>query len=423
MRRRLAVPAMALAGALVLSACSDKATDSGGGGGGGEGEAADLATDFGVSDDTITLGVLTDESGPFKDLGLGVVQGHELWIEETNADGGVCERDIAIEVRDHGYKADTATIQYPELEPNILGFMQLLGSPINAALDQNLIDDEVTSVALSWSSFILDNPYVVIPGTTYDIEMINGLSYLLEEGLIAEGDTIGHIYIQGEYGENGLLGAQYFTEQHGMTLESVQVTSTDTDMRNIVTGFAGQGVTAIALTSTPGQTASAAAVNAQLGLNVPLVGNNPTFAPQILNAESAASLENFYLVASSVPYSSEVEQAVAVAEAYEAAGYAELPNAGVTYGYAIAEIWGQIMEQACENGDMTRAGIQEALRQSENITTGELVADLDFSSVGTPATRQVYVATPNLDLPGGVEQISELFVSADAEEYVAPHQS
>ena len=423
MRRRLAVPAMAIAGVLALGACSDKATDTGGGGGGGGGEEeAEVATDLGVTDTDITFGVLTDNSGPFKDLGLGVVYGHQLWADEVNADGGVCEREIKLEVRDHGYKADTATVLYPELEPNILGFMQLLGSPINAALDQNLIDDEVTAVALSWSSFILDNPYVIIPGTTYDIEMINGLSYLLEEGQIAEGDTVGFIYIEGEYGENGLAGAEYFAEQHDITLSPVQVTSTDTDMRNIVTGFSGEGVTAIGLTTTPSQTASTAAVNAQLGLDVPLVGNNPVFAPQILNPESAPALANLYVALSSVPYSSDVAKAQEIAAAYEEAGHPELPNGGVPYGYAIGEIWGQLLERACENGDMTRAGIQEALTQSDNITTEELVADLDFSTTGTPATREVYVATPNIDLPGGLEQLGPLFVSPDAESYVAPHQ-
>lgn len=422
MRRALALPAVVMAGALALAACSSKAEDTGGGGGGGEG-AAGVATDFGVTDSEITLGVLTDNTGPFKDLGIGIVQGHQLWIDEVNAAGGVCERQIVMEVRDHGYKADTAVIQYPELEPDVLGFMQILGSPINAALDQDLIDNETTGVALSWSSEILDNPYVIIPGTTYDIEMINGLSYLLEEGRIAEGDTVGHIWIDGEYGANGLRGAQYFAEQHGINLVDAKVTSTDADMRNIVTGFAGQGVTAIGLTTTPAQTASAAAVNAQLGLNVPMIGNNPVFAPQLLASPAAPALNQLlYVAASSVPFSSEVPKAQEIATAYEEGGFTELPSGGVPYGYAIGEIWGQLIQLACDNGDLTRAGIQTALQEGTDITTDQLVADLDFSSPGSPATREVYVAVPDTELPGGLRQVKPLFVSPDAEDYTAPHQ-
>lgn len=417
MNVRRSLVTLAVAGALSLSACSDKGTS--GGGGGGEG---DLATDKGVTGDTITLGVLTDQSGPFVQLGTGVVDGHQIWADEINADGGICERQIELEVRDHGYAADTGVVQFQEIEPNVLGFMQILGSPILAALDQPLLDTESTSVALSWSSFLLKNPYIVIPGTTYDVEMINGLSYLLDEGKIKEGDTIGYIYLEGEYGENGLLGAEYFAEQHDLKLETVKVLPTDTDLRNVVTGLRGKGVKGIGITVTPAQTLSVATVSAQLGLNVPIVGNNPTFAPAIVTPETAPVLKNYFFVASSAPYNADIEAAKNVATAYEALGKDAVPNGGIPYGYAIGEIWGQLLETACENGDMTRAGIQEALADSSEITTDELVADLDLTSPGSPATREVYIAQADADAPGGATQIGELFTSEDAAAYVAPEE-
>ena len=402
-RRALAV---AVVGALSLAACSDKSEGGG--------------ADKGVNDDTIKLGVLTDQSGPFVQLGTGVTDGHQIWVDEINAAGGICDKDIELVVRDHGYEADAGVVAYQEIEPDVLGFMQVLGSPINAALDAQYTENETTVVALSWSSFILKNPYIVIPGTTYDVEMINGLSYLLEEGQIKEGDTIGFVYIDGEYGENGLLGAEYFAEQHDLTLEKVKVQATDTDLRNVTTSLKGKGVTAIGLTSTPAQTLSVATVSAQLGLDVPLVGNNPTFAPAILTPETAPALENFYLVASATPYSSEVPKAQEVAEAYQALGKSEVPNGGIPYGYAIGEIWGQLLQQACDNDDLTREGIQEALKESTALSTEQLVADLDFSSQGSPATREVYIGIPDIDAEGGITQQGDLFVSPDAESYTAP---
>ncbi len=407
-RRLLATAAVAT---LALTACSSKSSESSGG-----------AVEAGVTEDTISLGVLTDQSGPFIQLGTGTVDGHQIWADEVNAAGGICGRDIELVVRDHGYQADAGVLAYQELLPEVLGFMQILGSPVIAALDQQLIDNETTSVALSWSSFLLKNPYVVIPGTTYDIEMINGLSYLLDQGEIAEGDTIGFIYLEGEYGENGLLGAEYFAEQHDMTLETVKVLPTDTDLRNPVTGLRGAGVTAIGLTTTPSQTLSVATVSAQLGLDVPLVGNNPTFAPAILTKETQPLLENFSLVASAAPYSSDVPKAKEVATAYEDLGKPEPANAGIPYGYAIGEIWGQILETACEADDLTRSGIQDALAASTDISTDQLVADLDLTSPGSPATREVYIGTPDIQAPGGITQDGDLFTSPDAESYVAPEE-
>lgn len=420
MRRAAVVPAVALAGVLALASCSTMAQQSSG----GSGKTGSVTTDFGVTRSEITLGALTDYTGPFSGLGLGAVAGNQIWINETNAAGGVCGRKITLTVRNHGYDTGQAKIQYAALEPAVLGFMQILGSPVNAALSQDLIDNETTSVALSQSSEILDNPYVIIPDTTYDVEMINGLSYLMEQGKIRDGDTIGYIWIDGEYGANGLRGARYFAEKHNLTVRDAKVASTDSDLRNVVAGFAGNPrVKAIALTTTPAQTASAAEVNQQLGLKVPMVGNNPVFAPQLLAGPAAGALVNLAVVASSVPFSSEVPRAQHVAQAFQQGGYEGQPNSGVPYGYAIGKIWGQLLQRACNNGDITRAGIQEALRQSTDITTDNLVTDLDFAKPGAPAARKVYVGVPDAAVPGGVRQVTPLFVAPEAQSYAAPHQS
>jgi ABC-type branched-subunit amino acid transport system substrate-binding protein len=409
----------ALLAALALAGCSTRAPDAATGGGDGE-----VTTDVGVTAETITLGVLTDTSGPFRNLGTGITQGNQLWADELNARGGVCDRQIELEVADSSYKADIGTTQYRTQQPNILGYLQLLGSPINAALRGNLESDEVTSLALSWSSFILDNPYQIIPGTTYDLEMINGMRYLQDQGLIKDGDTLGHIYIGGEYGDNGFLGAKYYAQQHGLTLQPAQVAAADTDMTNIVTGFQGAGVSAILLTTTPAQTASTLNAANALGLDVPVLGNNPVFDPATnLAGPAAASVDNLYVVASSVPYSSEVAKAQEVKAAFEAKFPDAQKNAGVPYGYAGGLIWEQILTQACENGDLTRKGVHDAFLASANITSEDLVAsELNFSEAGSPPSRSVYIAQADPTQEGGLRQVVEPFTAPEAESYKAPHE-
>ena len=425
MRWALALLAVPLAGVLALAGCatmvqSSEAQQSGG----GPGRTGNVTTDFGVTRSDITLGALTDYSGPFSEFGLGVVQGSQIWVNETNAAGGVCGRKIKLAIRNHGYDTGQAKIQYAALEPTVLGFMQILGSPVNAALDQDLIHNETTAVALSQSSELLGNPYVIIPGTTYDVEMINGLSYLMEQGKIRDGDTIGHIWVNSEDGANGLRGAQYFAEKHHLTVRDAKVSATDSDLRDVITGFAGNPpVTAIALTTTPEQAASAAVANQQLGLNVPMIGNNPVFTPQLLEGPAAAALVNLTVVASSVPFSSDVPQAQQVARAFQQGGFEGRPHSGVPYGYAIGEIWGELLQRACTNGDLTRAGIQEALRQSVDIATDKLVADLDFAKPGAPAAREVYVGVPDAVVSGGIRLVKPLFVAPEARSYAAPHQN
>lgn len=290
---------------ILATACSSKAENNDKGSTGSDGVKAGV----GVTDKTITLGVMTDQSGVFKNLATAITRGNELWVKEVNAAGGVCGRKLDLDIVDHGYKADTAKTLYPQLEPKVLGFLQLTGSPIMAALGGDVQSDKVTTTPASWSSELLSNPYVMIVGTTYDIEMIDGLSYLQSKGMIKDGDTVGHIYVDGEYGANGLRGARYYAEKHNLKLREVKLTSTDTDLTNVVTGLKGDGVKSILLTTTPGQTGSALAANKALGLNVPVLSNNPAFDPVLHKGPAAKALDKLYVAASTVPYSADIPKA------------------------------------------------------------------------------------------------------------------
>lgn len=418
MRRLPALLAAALASFLALTGCSTGLPDSG-----TRAKPRELIVDFGVTSTEIMLGALTDNSSPFSELGTGVLNGQQLWIKATNAEGGICQRQIKLKIGDYQDNAVQAAAQYTALEPKVLGFMQIVGSAANAALSQRMIDNETTVVALSGSSDLLSNPYVIIPAATYDIEMINGLSYLMEQGTIREGDTIGHIWLDGGYGANALRGVQYFAQRHHLTLRETKVTAEST-MRDAVAAFAaGPRVRAIALSTTPQQAASAAAANQEVGLNVPMAGNSPVFTPRLLTGAAAGALHNLSVVASSVPFSSAVPKATQVAGAYRQAGYQQPPNSGVPYGYAIGQIWGQLLERACINGDLSRSGVQEALHQLTTITTDKLVADLSFAKPGSPAARETSVAVPDPAVPGGIREVRPLFASPDAKTYIAPHQT
>lgn len=417
MRRALVLPVVALASALTLTGCSMAAPS------GTQAKPKDLTTDVGVTRAEITLGALTEYSGPFKDLGIGVVHGQQVWVKETNTAGGICGRKIKLEIRDDEDDVSKAKTQYAALEPTVLGFMQILGSSVTTALSPSLIDNETTAIVLSRSSDLLSNPYVIIPATTYDVEMINALSYLMEQGKIHDGDTVGHLWLDGEYGTNGLRGARYFAQRHHLTLRDAKVTTTS-DMRRFVAAFAGAPrVTAIALSTTPDQTAAALTANQQLRLNVPMIGNSAAFSPQLLFGPAAGALGNLSVMESSVPFSAVAPRAQHVAEAYRQAGYLQLPNSGVPYGYAIGKIWGQLLKRACTNGNMSRSGIQEALLQSTNITTDGLVADLNFTKPGSPASRETSVDVPDAAALGGLREVKPLFVAPDAQGYVAAHQT
>jgi hypothetical protein len=154
-----------------------------------------------------------------------------------------------------------------------------------------------------------------------------------------------------------------------------------------------------------------------------MIGNGPVFAPALLATPAAAALSKLYVVASAVPFDSNVPKAKELATQFTKENPDIKPSFTVQYGYAQGLIWGQILTKACEAKDLSRAGIHAAYQASNNITTDKLVSDLDFSKPGSPSASTVYIGQVDKDTPGGLKQVQALKEFPDAKTYKAPHES
>jgi ABC-type branched-subunit amino acid transport system substrate-binding protein len=403
--------------AVVAGACSTKDDEPSATAESGDSGAA-LETGPGVTDDSITLGVLTDQSGPFAGASKGIAQGRQLFWDARNAEGGVCDRSVGFTVSDHAYNAQNAATHYADMQPNVLAFDELLGSPMIDALRPNIDRDNVLTMAVSFSSSLLDSPNIVVTGATYDIEMINAIEWLLDEGRIAQGDTVGHIYLEGDYGENALAGAEYAADQLGVEIAAQKVQPTDADLTAPVTALEDAGASVVLLTTTPPQAASAVAVAQANGLDMTFVGSNPTFSPALLASPAAEALQASYEMVSPIaPYASDAAGPTSVRDAFAATFDGETPTHFVLYGYAQGELMAQILETACENGALTRAGLQEAFQSLDNVDTGGLVAAMNFSDPGQPPAREVHILKPDAGVDGGLVEVQGLFASPLAVEF------
>jgi ABC-type branched-subunit amino acid transport system substrate-binding protein len=401
--RRARAGALIAAAALVtITGCSTKATDGGGSGGGGS-QNGGVTTGRGISDNTITLGSLTDLSGVFAALGKDVTQAQDLYWQQQNDKGGVCGKfKVKTEVKDHGYVVQNAVQLYSGMKSDVLAIEQTIGSPINVALADQLQADHMVNIPEAWARSLTTNPENAVVGATYDVEMINGLDYLLQQGMIHEGDKLGHIYFEGDYGANGLAGSKYFASKHNMTVEEAQIKSTDTDMTAQVTKFKADGVKAILLTVAPKATASAAGVAAQVGLNVPILGNNPVYDPGLLASPAGPALKAHLYIASPVTTFDKQPQLL---KDYQAKyPDAKTPSLGVIHGYADAMVMDAFLEKACANGDLTPEGLTKAKQSLANVDTKGLVVPLDYSKPGQSPSTKSYILQP-ADGPGGAKQI------------------
>ncbi|MFC9245569.1 ABC transporter substrate-binding protein [Streptomyces sp. NPDC057136] len=406
------IPAVCAALTLTLVGCSGKAADNGG----DKQDKSGVKTGEGVTSSKITLGALTDMTGVYASLGKSVTQAQQLWVKQTNAAGGICDRKVELTVRDHGYDPQKAIAAYTELEPDVLGFTQFIGSPFVAAVEQRIdTQDKGLVLPQAWSASLLGSKYVRVLGATYDIETINLIDYLLTEKRIAKGDKIGHVYFEGDYGENALAGSEYAAKEAGLTVVQQKIKPTDNDMTAQVSALKQAGVKAIVISAGPRQAASLVGVAAATGFDVPVVGNNSAYAPQLLKTQAGpALLKDYYIASSTLPIGDPGAGPAKLAKEYAAQYPKDGLDNGVVAGYTAASVYGEALKKACEAKDLTREGVDKALLTLTAYDNGFGITH-NFSDPAAPSTRQSTIMKPDATAPGGLKVVRPASVAPAAE--------
>jgi ABC-type branched-subunit amino acid transport system substrate-binding protein len=395
--------AAVLAAVAVVAAaggCSNKAQDTGSST--ASGGAASVKTDTGIEGTTISLGVLTDLTGVFAALGKDITNANTLYWKDNK----VCDKyDVKLKVNDTGYVPQTGVQLYSAMKDSILAMQQTIGSPINTALAPDYTADKMVNFPSAWAQTLTEIPGTGVVGATYSVEIANGYDYMFQKGLLKDGDTVGHIYFEGEYGANGLAGTQAVAKERNLKVVEAQIKSSDQDMSSQITQFKAAGVKMVALTVAPTQLASAAAAMEAQGLDVPILGNNPVFAPGLLQGPAANKIKKDLYVASPV---SGFDQHPDLLKQYQAAYPNAAPSLGVLVGIGMSEIMKQVLDSACANGDLTHQGVLDAFNGLTKVDTGGVVVPIRGYKTGKSPSLQSFVLQP-ADVPGGAKVVQDAF--------------
>ncbi|WP_437075419.1 ABC transporter substrate-binding protein [Streptomyces sp. enrichment culture] len=416
--RRLLLTSALAALLLVTTACSSKAGDDDAGNG-----ADGVKSGPGVTDKTVKLGALTDLTGPYATLGKSIVQAQQMWADETNAAGGICGRKVEIVVEDHGYDVQKAVTAYADISPDVVALPQVIGSPVVAALLDDLERDKMLTFPQAWAASLLGKESVQVVGTTYDLDMIAAVDFLTRTKGLKKGDSIGHVYFEGDYGANALEGSEWAAERAGLKVVAQKIKATDTDLSAQVSALRKAGVKAILISAGPAQTASLAGVAASRGLMVPIVSNAPGFAPQLMKTPAAKALAGLLNVVSAAPApSSDLPGVRKMVAAYEKKYPGSPVDSGVLSGYNAAQLLGADLKKACAAGSLAREDVIKAHRSQQNADTG-LGTVLNFSDVNRPASVKTYVLKPDAKAVGGLVGVEDAHTAPGVEEYLQSRTS
>jgi ABC-type branched-subunit amino acid transport system substrate-binding protein len=409
-------PALVAAAACLfaVTACSTTEPEAAGGG-----DSGDVETGNGVTDSAINIGVLTDLSGPFAAGAAVQVTEFQAYWDQVNADGGICDRDVEMQVQDHAYDPQKAVSLYRSMSSDIVALQQVLGGPTSAAVLPLAQQDSVYVGGVGWASSALEYENNQLPGASYSIQGANAIDYLVDELGLAEGDSVGVVYFVGDYGSDALAGAQHAADERGLTIVPQEITPAVTDLSAQASALVQEGVQAVVLGAAPAQLASLAGVLSSQGADVPIVGMNPTFNPALLNTPAAdALLANTYSITSVAPYASD---APGVQEAN--AMYTEADPEGaigweVPLAYGQAELLKAALEDACDAGDLTPEGVVAAVGEASDVDTDGVFPDgLDYTQVGESPTRTVFVSKVSDTAEAGLEVLDDAYEGPSAQSY------
>ncbi len=403
-------------------ATDNDATDDDSGDEGGM-ETEELAAVPGFDGSTISVGVISDFSGPVAIIGVPLTAGGQVYYDYINSQGGIAGQYLieTVEV-DHQYSPATAVQVYNEVKDDVVIVGQLLGTPITNAVLESLKEDDLVAAPASLDAFWVREQNLLPTGAPYQIQAINGLDWWVNEG----GGSVDQVYcsfIQDDpYGEAGQEGVDFAAENLGFAItETARYVSGDTDFSAQIQQLDGAGCEVVFLVTTPSVTGAALGTAAAGGYSPQWIGLSPSWINALAGSPLAPYLQaNFVVVAEGSTWGdASIPGMATMIERLEEFAPDQEPDYYFTFGYLQAHAVTRVLEAAVEKGDLSREGIIEALNNLGTVAFEGLAGDYFY---GTPderiAATQNTIFKVNPDVPNGVEAASVGYQASFADDFV-----
>lgn len=370
---------------------------------GDDGDAMEIATDFGVDLDAgvIRIGMLSDLTGPFGPLVSAIVAGYQAYVDDVNANGGIEGLELELVVRDTVYVVDTHIQFYNEIKDDVVAIGHSTGSPHTVALNADLQADGMLAIPLTWYSGWSDssmNANLLSHGTPYCVEAHNTIGYLVEEHLDGA-STIAIASLPGDYGQDSAQGAKLAAEAAGLEIvydgEGAIIPTDESSITSVANGIADSGADIAWVATTPGTFSSIFGQALAAGYQGTWSGPSPSWSPAyiapdspIKDAISASFIGGTYTAGWTT------EGAESFHGMLEAAG---LPLSDYYFeGIVEAKILEAALRQAYANGDMTRQGVLDAAKSLDNVSFDGIAPDESYTGADNDRLqRQGYVFAPD----------------------------
>ena len=399
-----------------------------------------LLTDKGVTQDPcpdavnpdngcIELGALVDLSGPFQQFGKAALAGAQAYWKHVNEEGGVRHEDndgvearfdvdVSRYVEDNADDVATHLDRFEQIEPDILALALSFGTSTTDEALHDYIKHDVVAVPFGWWSGWNFEPLVAESGANYCFQAMNGMDWALAQ--LGGGTPINHVVVVATpdlYGEDVVAGVEYWTDpaRRGepnaripfVPAEHVVEVEPGGDVSAAVDRIVAVSPEVVVLATGPEQTASIAKETAAKGWRGLLIGMAPTFDPSLLDDPAVADVltRRYFRIAGFGPLT---QGGKAYRDMREALGIGahvagplpadKLPaNDAWIAGWVSQYPLEHALEDAIKSGDLTRAGLADAIEKTDVKYDAALPATRYDGDPTENSQRKTWVLRPARD--------------------------
>ncbi|HEX2154012.1 MAG TPA: ABC transporter substrate-binding protein [Acidimicrobiia bacterium] len=373
-------------------------------------EGGDVTTDVGVTEDTITVGLIADLTGIFAPLVQDIVAAQEVYWDIVNENGGIAGRTVETLVVDNAYDPDQHRTQYEAIRNEVAIISQSTGSPHTSGVIDLMVEDDIVALPLSWYSGWADPAFdqgaALEQQTNYCIEAMNVVEYVSQQLEEENGEppTWAVVSFPGEYGQDGAFGAKHAIEELGLELvfdgEGLVTPDPADPETEIITGITQNAPDAVFATVNPSNLGVLMGGAAQAGYTGTWTGSVPSYDFRMLDSPVAPVVDSSYVQPGyNVLWNTDVPGMQPLVDAMLAARPDLRPSDAFVLGWLEAVTVERILRDAAESGDMTRAGIKAAALALEGLSFDGLAPDQSYSPPDSPnefITREIAIFDPDL---------------------------
>jgi ABC-type branched-subunit amino acid transport system substrate-binding protein len=404
--------------ALVAAACGGTKKSSTTGGT----KALTAAPGFDPVAKTINLGVITPLTGPVAVIGVPLTNGTDTWFKYLNEEkGGVAgQYKVVLQKEDSQYKPDLGVQAYDKLKPNVSLIAQLLGTAVTKAVLTKMKADNTMAAPASLDADWVRDPNLIPVGGPYQIQMINAASYLVQD-LNQKSNVFCSLIQDDAYGQAGQQGIDFAAKELGFTVKTTaKFTTPATDFTAQIQQLKSAGCQDVFLVATPSDTGKALGAAAQLQFAPQWVGQSPTWIGSFIKTPLLPYLQaHFLLTAEGTEWGdTSVQGMTDMLTRIQKYSPGQQPDIYFVFGYYQARAVTALLEKAIALGDMSRAGLINAMNKLGTVGFDGLTGDYQYGKPADrnpPRTSTVYKVDPAK--PGGLAKVKYQFTSDAAKKF------